>query len=216
MWNYRLYFNFNLHYFCGYIFTNDNEDLEYESSPDNIDPDDLNPYDSGAKPKLDKSREFAKWNDEKKIFECLFYDKDDYDSFYPKYKDLGKKQYNYHKDFSFPDENSKYGSCKLEEFIGILQQGAADQNEAQSFSDLGSQYFTLCSKLQDFPNKPVPGCSNLFYDGNNDISNKYQYDKWVTSIIFGCIIIALNLGLAVFGFLMFKESDGSSGLVSLK
>ena len=201
--------------YSGYIFTNDNENLEYESSPD---PDDLNPYSSGAMPKLDKNREFAKWNEEKKVYECLFYEKNDYDSFYPKYKDLGKKQYNYHKDFSFPDENSKYSSCQTNDFISnlITSLSITDQNVIQQYYNQASQYLTLCSNFENFQNIQVSGCSYLFYDGANDLSNKYQYNKWVTSIVFGCIIILLNLGLAVFGFLMFKESDGSSGLVSIK
>ena len=201
--------------YSGYIFTNDNDYKRYESDPDS---DDLTPYRSEAQPKLDKNREFAKWNEEKKIYECLYYDEDDYDSFYPKYNDLGKKQYNYHKDFAFPDENSKYGSCQISDFISnlIASLTLSDPNDAREYYELERQTFTLCSKFKTYPNIQVPGCSYLFYNGDNDISNKYQYDKWVTSIIFGCIIILLNLGLAVFGFLMFKESDGSSGLVSLK
>ena len=46
---------------------------------------------------------------------------------------------------------------------------------------------------------------------NNDISNKYKYDRWITTIIFGCFIIALNLALAIFGFLLFM-AGGTSDL----
>ena len=38
--------------------------------------------------------------------------------------------------------------------------------------------------------------------------NKYLFDKWITSIIFSCLIIVSDIGLAIFGFLLFK-SDGS-------
>ena len=83
--------------YSGYIFTNDN---------------------AGETLKLDKNREIAKWTGTK--YECLFYDKDDDDSIYAKWSDLGKKQYNYHKDFSFPDDNSKYNDCK--NFRMIIEQ----------------------------------------------------------------------------------------------
>jgi hypothetical protein len=199
--------------YSGYIFTNDNDYLSYQTDPDNLDPDDLDPYESHSTPKLDKNREFAKWNEEKNKYECLFYDKDDYDSLYPKYNDLGKKQYNYHKDFSFPDDNSKYSSCQLNDFYSSLPQPAAP-NPPINYSEKSKK--ELCNiLLTSTYTKLNNDCTYLFYEGNNDISNKYQYDKWVTSIIFGCIIILLDLGLAVFGFLMFKDSD-SSGLVSLK
>jgi len=197
--------------YSGYIFTHDNEDLDYDSEPSASN---LNPYSSNATPKLDKNREFAKWNADKKIYECLYYDKDDYDLFYPKYKDLGKKQYNYHKDFSFPDENSKYASCKWSSFISILPQPT---DPAENIDYYRQSLRELCSFSLTVTNNQLDDCTDLFYDeGSNSISNKYQYDKWVTSIIFGCFIILLDLGLAVFGFLMFKESDSSSGLVSIK
>jgi hypothetical protein len=194
--------------YSGYIFTNDSEDLEYNSQP--TDPDNLIPYSYEATPKLDKNREIAKWNEDKKIYECLYYDKDDYDSLYAKYKDLGKKQYNYHKDFTFPDDNSKYSDCLFSSYIEALQQ--ADTSGTDYRSQTKNE---LCSYFLTLSNQQLNDCTDLFYDANNDISNKYQYDKWVASIIFGCFIILLDLGLAVFGFLMFKESD-SSGLVSIK
>ncbi len=178
--------------YSGYIFTNDGP--KKEDDIENF----QQQYTSSGKPKLDKNREIAKWDGSKYV--CLFYDKDDEYALYPKWNDLGKKQYNYHKDFSFSDDDSDYNNCKY------------SLNNGVDFQDLCKNNFpALTAKLQN--------CNSdyMFYDNNeDDISNKYQYDKWVTSIIFGCLIILLNLGLAVFGFLLFKESDGSSGLVTLK
>ena len=62
-------------------------------------------------------------------------------------------------------------------------------------------------------------CKYLYYAGNSqedEVSLKYKYDKWVTNIIFGCFILVLNLGLALFGFLLFKQTDGQSGAVALQ
>jgi hypothetical protein len=185
--------------YSGYIFTNDGPKKE----------DDIDSFirsgSSSGKPKLDKNREFAKWDGSK--YQCLFYDKDDDDddSLYPKWNDLGKKQYNYHKDFVFADADTEYQKCQLGN-AGITVTYNTD------FQD-------LCKNDIPSVTTKITNCDSeyIFYDNEeNDVSNKYQYDKWVTSIIFGCIIILLNLGLAVFGFLIFKESDSSSGLVSLK
>ena len=183
--------------YSGYIFTND----KYE---DEI-------------PKLDKNREIAKWSDSK--YECLFYDEKDEDSFYAKWNDLGKKQYNYHKDFSFPDDNSKYEDCN---YKAIMNNNPNSQNTPSYPYTPSFSYYDikdLCSNNFNGLTKAVAdNCDYLFYGGGDldEISNKYQYDKWVATIIFGCIIILLNLGLAVFGFLMFKESGSSSGPVTIQ
>ena len=176
--------------YSGYIFTNDN---------------------AGEILKLDKNREIAKWTGTK--YECLFYDKDDDDSIYAKWSDLGKKQYNYHKDFSFPDDNSKYNDCK--NFRMIIEQlsQAGPVNYPTELDELCGNDFGSLTKAQ------LNNCDYLFYGNGDDIngvSNKYVYDKWVTTIIFGCIIILLNIGLAVFGFLMFKDSGSSSGPVTIQ
>ena len=176
--------------YSGYIFTNDN---------------------AGEILKLDKNREIAKWTGTK--YECLFYDKDDDDSIYAKWSDLGKKQYNYHKDFSFPDDNSKYNDCKnFRMIIEQLNQAGPDYYPTE-LDELCGNGFGSLSKSQ------LNNCDYLFYgegDDINGVSNKYVYDKWVTTIIFGCIIILLNIGLAVFGFLMFKDSGSSSGPVTIQ
>ena len=37
-------------------------------------------------------------------------------------------------------------------------------------------------------------------------NNKYIFDRWLTSIIFSSFIFVCDLGLALFGFLLFKDS----------
>ena len=188
--------------YSGYIFTNDNEDLSYNYQIS--DASNLNPYEHVRSPKLDKNREIAKLNDKDK-YECIYYDEDDYGSLFPKYSDLGKKQYNYHKDFEFPDADSEYLNCQLGGNSNFQLSGSGDPD-----------YYSICKT--DIPAfTKDPNCKYIYIKADStSISNKYQYDRWVTSIIFGCFIILLNLGLAVFGFLMFKESDGTSGHVTLK
>ena len=51
-------------------------------------------------------------------------------------------------------------------------------------------------------------CKYLYSRRVNSVSNKYIFDMWITTIIFSCLIIVCDIGLAIFGFLLFK-SDGS-------
>ena len=182
--------------YIGYIFTNDGLGKRYISSPSSSS--DLSHYDSTKIIKLDKERAFAELKDNK--YKCLYYDEDDEDSFYAKYSDLGKKQYNYHKDFEYADPNSEYKKCNV-------------YNPSTSTSN--PDPLSVCAGTTS----KIHNCNKLYFSGNDaedEISHKYQYDNWVTSIIFGCFIIAINIGLAIFGFLLFSQTDGSSGAVALK
>ena len=69
-----------------------------------------------------------------------------------------------------------------------------------------------CQTTQYFSNSGLStnGCTKAYLNKvASGFKNKYLYDNWVTNIIFGCFIIACNIGLAIFGFLVFKNSDGS-------
>ena len=194
--------------YSGYIFTHDSFGKDYDLSNDPVPTSSpVSPYTSDSIVKLNKDRAFAEWKSNK--FECLYYDKDDEDSFYAKYNDLGKKQYNYHKDYSFAKSDSDYENCKLEDFITTFT------NPLRS-----SDIFSFCQNPSIASNvNNGKECKYLYFhnnDGSNGIDYKYGYDKWVTSIIFGCFIIALNIGLALFGFLLFKQTDGQSGPVTLR
>jgi len=107
---------------------------------------------------------------------CIFYKEKDENSLYAKYNDLGKKQYNYNKNYP----SSKASTC--------------------------SGAITGCS--QEIYQGASTTCDTLYISAETGITNKYLFDKWVTTIIFSCFIIVCDIGLAIFGFLLFK-SDGS-------
>lgn len=50
-------------------------------------------------------------------------------------------------------------------------------------------------------------CNRIYYY-NTIITNekKNLYDHWLATIIFSCFILLLNIGLAIFGFLLFNTS----------
>ena len=129
---------------------------------------------------------FAKKDGDK--FKCIYYNKDNKNSILAKYNDLGKKSFNYEKK-RYYDESSDITKCEI------------DEDDAYGYWSAGES-FTLSSIYS--------GCDNLYLDFKaSGFGNKYLYDNWVTNIIFGCFIIACNIGLAIFGFLVFKNSDGS-------
>jgi hypothetical protein len=112
---------------------------------------------------------------------------DDPDIVHPKYRDLGKKQYNYNSDY-----------YKLTQ-------------------DPSSEIYTCASYINI--NSKKGSCEyiwNAVSVYNNSITPKYIHDRWLTSIIISVFIVACGLGLAVFGFFLFKNSEGSSGKVPVK
>ena len=122
-------------------------------------------------------------------FTCLFYKENDDDSIFAKYSDLGKKQYNYNKERSqeYEDEESDISYCSHPNLDA--RQCISKEYDQVSF-------------ISGF------SCDTLYIELYDTIENKYLFDKWITSIIFSCLIIVSDIGLAIFGFLLFK-SDGS-------
>ena len=55
----------------------------------------------------------------------------------------------------------------------------------------------------------LSNCEYYYYDPYDDSKNKYLYDRWCLSLVLAIFITVLNVGLIIFGFLIFKNSDGS-------
>ena len=103
-----------------------------------------------------------------------------------KFRELGKKQYNYnskfYKEFEL-ERSSKYQDC--------FYPHSSDTNFLDSISIYSNN-----------------NCEYVWFDGDlhTDSKNKYIFDMWITSIIFSTFIFVCDLGLALFGFLLFKDS----------
>ena len=145
--------------------------------------------------KLYPNKAYLKWKDGKYVHN---YDEnkisDDPDIVFAKYRDLGKKQYNYDSDLykSLQDSNSEASGCK-------------------------DDTITIYTTRKHYGSKD---CEYIWSTSisNNSVEYKYAYDRWLTAIILSVFIVACGLGLAVFGFLLFKNpgSSGSSGHVPVK
>ena len=186
-------FVLTLVYICysGYIFTNENapdsydEGLRFSGSTSFPTIDDV-------LIKLNGKGAFAE-SDGNGGYKCLYYKKDKVNSIFAKYSDLGKKQYNYEKKRHYPGDNDEFNKGDCQKPIYSALEGCYN-----------SQQFTE-SITAALNNK----CKYLYLTRKaNGFGNKYLFDRWVTTIIFSCFIIACCIGLAIFGFLLFK-SDGS-------
>lgn len=165
--------------YSGYIFTNDNEGMDFTISSLTIS------KDYGETIKLDKDGVFAKLDSSKTKYECVYYDANDKSKFYAKYNELGQKRYNYNKDSV--DPTSKFSKCKYP-----FTSGSSDPS-----------YYDCISGI----NRPINLDCEAIYIHHDNFDNKYYYDLWVTSIIFDSLNIALSMGLAMFGFLLYKGSN---------
>ena len=114
---------------------------------------------------------------------------------YIKYKDLGKKQYNYnskmYKSYNDPDVKDEISNCN-HEISSTVQRTYRDGSSSK------------CEYIWPYPYSD-PG-----------YEHKYLFDKWITSIIFGVLILVCDIGLAIFGFLLFSGGSGNKGHVPVK
>ena len=177
-------FVLTLVYICysGYIFTNELASDDYD--------DGFN-FNGNVLLKLNGKGAFAERDGDD--YKCLYYKKDKVNSIFAKYSDLGKKQYNYEKKRHYPGDNDEFNKDDCRISITSALDGCYN---SQQF--IGS--------ITDSLNN---NCKYLYLTRKaNGFGNKYLFDRWVTTIIFSCFIIACCIGLAIFGFLLFK-SDGS-------
>ena len=114
------------------------------------------------------------------------------------FSELGQKQYNY------------------------------DSDLFKSVYNLNNNYMIICQNNNNIRDiKQKNGCdylweasdmitANIINNANyaNNLKNKYIYDRWITTIILGVLIVICNIGLILFGFLLFKNlGEPSSGSV---
>ena len=116
-------------------------------------------------------------------FECLYYDFDEPEnvySLYAKYCDLINKQYNYDKDLIESYSSSPITVCKVDPYSCITNEGKIP---ATSYSN--------CNKLY----------ANNYY---TSITNKDISDRFLTTLLLSLFVCLANIGLAIFGFLLFR------------
>lgn len=116
-------------------------------------------------------------------FDCLYFDvKENDHALIAKFSDLIKKQYNYNKDISKSYSNSDVSGCKEDPNECIQNNGKIP----------AISYNTNCKKLY-----VIDGPIETFV--NKDIS-----DRFLTTLLLSLFVCFANIGLALFGFLLFR------------
>jgi hypothetical protein len=173
--------------FSGYIFVN--------AEAKNYD----NGYSSDKLLKTNEDGAFAEYNygnyGMNNYYKYIYYDEADKDKLVVKYKDLGKKQYNYQRKIKFAPYDSDFKVCR-------------DKNIYDFFCKSSNKYYNRNNNYYDYYNNYYyyygKNCRYL-YSNFEGFENKYVYDRWLTTIIISCLIILSSIGLAIFGILLIKE-----------
>ena len=138
-----------------------------------------------------------KYNGAKYVFDYDYEKlKDDLDIKYIKYKDLGKKQYNYDTEI-----------FKSEYYYADTEYENCQENDPESYylnQDGKQKVYYVDGKEHK--------CDYIWENNvNNEYNfNKYLHDRWITCIILSVVIAVCGIGLILFGFLLLK-SEGDSG-----
>ena len=175
-------FILTLVYVCysGYIFTNDVAFLGISIDETTINYDEQRTvgklYSNGATYKW-KPDEYSDNENAGEYVTEYENDRKDFSN-YIRYKDLGKKQYNYNSKFyksynRYNDEDEPENTCK-----------STTENR-----------MTKTSKFGD-------NCEYVYEEEpEEEIYNKKVFDKWLASLVLSCVVLLTNLGVAVFGLL---------------
>jgi len=137
-------------------------------------------YDTGIL-KRDSDGAFAERIGSTNDYKCLYYDSPfNSHSIHATYSDLIKKQYNYDKDLSkLP---STHSSC-------VIYSNICYSAETHSYTDFG-----LSNN----------NCEKLYATPINSITNKDLSDRFLTTLLLSLFVCLANIGLAIFGFLLFR------------
>lgn len=168
--------------FSGYIFTNDPAYDRFNTGP--IPSGLIKLYPNGAKYKWegdDTNGKYITVNEN---------DKGEYANMLL-YKDLGKKQYNYNGDYyetymkKVPSSSTNINECNIN----------------RNYRPSGTLPITTSASTK---------CDYLYYTPVTGVENKFIYDRWLTALILSIVIVICNIGLIIFGFLLFKSSEEAS------
>ena len=124
---------------------------------------------------------FAELDASVSAYKCVNYDAEDYYWGYAKFSDLNKKQYNYKKDFY---DTAALG-CKAPSNYIDKCKGDKPTNNGNAGSQIGT-------------------CKYVYAEAEVQIINKDKFDRFLTALILSLVVCLANIGLALFGFLLFR------------
>ena len=107
--------------------------------------------------------------------------------------------------------------------VTVYENDKSDFSEYVKYKDLGDKQYNYDSKyyksfsLSNSCKESYGhgGCTYVFPDNQytqpiTSLENKDLYDRWTTTLILSIFIVACNIGLLIFGFLLFKGGSESN------
>ena len=135
-------------------------------------------------PKRNSDGAYAERIDNSGNFKCLYNDNPNPHTADATFSDLIKKQYNYDKDLN-KDILSKGSNCI---YSGPTIPSILNPNDC---------------KTSDMTNGDQ-NCRYLYIYPTNEITNKDRSDRFLTTLLLSLLVCLANIGLAIFGFLLFR------------
>ena len=147
-------------------------------------------YDLGI-PKRDSDGAFAELKGNK--YECFYYDnKDNEHALEATYSDAIKKQYNYDKDLIESYKKPEVSGC------------TSDYTECNSYE--GNIPGPIQYPIDEAGN--LKDCKYLYVESSSYYTNTNEYkdmgDRFLTTLLLSLFVCLANVGLALFGFLLFR------------
>ena len=132
-------------------------------------------------------------------YKCLYFDNEDNNNqIYAKVSDLGKKQYNYDKDILKDYTTDKIRNCLDDDNLVTTGNDIADVCASQEKLITGT----------DITNDYKDNNCGLIYIKlsklETGIENKDLSDRFLTTLILSLFVCLASIGLALFGFLLFR------------
>ena len=140
-------------------------------------------------------------------YECIYFDEEgNTHALIAKYSDLGKKQYNYNKDLLKSLNEGEANACKIRascSYEDILNGDCtASDVTAKQICAVKSYTFSTANPAPLYNSKD---CEKLYLDEDEyEITNKDLSDRFLTTLILSLFVCLASIGLALFGFLLFR------------
>ena len=132
---------------------------------------------------------FAEWKGNH--YECFYYDDENPHAVIAKYSDLINKQYNYDKDLKDEFDSSSTSEAAK------CQYDANDCSRRESIYENDQKTYSIGGTSKN--------CKYLYVTYSEDeVTNKDKSDRFLTTLILSLFVCLANIGLALFGFLLFR------------
>ena len=109
-----------------------------------------------------------------------------------------------------------------DKYISAYEEDSSDYSSYIRYKDLGDRRYNYDNDLvkkfnlvdqchsSSRPPSYIYSCEYIFDEPSISISNKYLYDRWMTTLVLNCFIFVFNICHSIFGLLLFKDKTVES------